>query len=96
MIKDNAEIERIFSQAADLRDAEERAAFLDTACGQAQTPAFISPIQEQLTEQVGNHIGPYKLHEEIGEGGASQTQAATNQPTTRCPGQVPGGVGGVP
>jgi hypothetical protein len=36
MNKNHAEIERIFSQAADLRDVSERAAFLDAACGQDQ------------------------------------------------------------
>ena len=36
MDKDYAEIECIFSQAADLRDAAERVAFLNTACGQDQ------------------------------------------------------------
>ncbi len=89
MDQDNAEIERIFSQAADLRDADECSAFLDTACGQdemlraaverllkhdvadsfLESPIVTASTLEQPSEQVGTMIGPYKLIEEIGEGG---------------------------
>jgi serine/threonine protein kinase/Tfp pilus assembly protein PilF len=103
MDQDNAEIERIFSRAADLRDAEERAAFLDTACGQDQllraaverllkhdvadsfleSPIVATPTVEQPSEQVGTYIGPYKLIEEIGEGGMGNVFMASQKVPVR-------------
>src|SRR5262245_54133556 len=80
----------IFTAAVD-RPPEERAAFLDEACGadrdlrarveklialheQAgrfmERPAAESPVTVNLaTERAGAQIGPYKLLEQIGEGG---------------------------
>ena len=103
METDNAQIERIFSQAADLDDAAERSAFLDTACGQDQqlraaverllkhdvadsfleSPIVAPPTLEQPSEQVGSYIGPYKLIEEIGEGGMGKVFMALQKMPVR-------------
>ena len=93
MDKGHAKIEQIFSQAADLQDGKERAAFLDSVCGQdrqlraaverllkhdvpdsfLESPIVAGlPVATPTTEQVGTMIGPYKLIEEIGEGGHGQ------------------------
>src|SRR5262245_9492403 len=47
-----------------LRHCEQKGAFLESPI-----PALAAIIDEPLTEQPGTVIGPYKLLEEIGEGG---------------------------
>ncbi len=103
MDKDHAKIEQIFSQAADLRDGKERAAFLDSACAQDQklrtaverllkydvADSFLKPpvieslLTSPTTEQVGTMIGPYKLIEEIGEGGMGNVFMASQKAPVR-------------
>src|SRR5215472_2317872 len=83
--------ESIFAQALDITAPEERAAFLDRACGhnsalRAEVEALLRahersgdlldlPEKAQPTTDLPAHeapgiiIGPYKLLEQIGEGG---------------------------
>jgi serine/threonine-protein kinase len=86
-------VESIFFAALDKGTAEERAAYLDQACGpdtqlrgrverllqahpqvgdflQAPVPGLPATVDESpLAEKPGTVIGPYKLKEQIGEGG---------------------------
>jgi serine/threonine protein kinase/tetratricopeptide (TPR) repeat protein len=85
-------IDRIFWEAAKLRSAEERDAYLEQACGgdsalrqrveqflqarskaenflESPPPVLAATVDEPLTERPGTVIGPYKLLEQIGEGG---------------------------
>ena len=105
-----AQIMSIFGEAVEYRSPDERAAFLDRACGgdpdrrtrleallqaarggrqlPARRPASAEPRRppiEPVAERPGTVIGPYKLLEQIGEGGmgvvfmAEQTAAGPPQ-----------------
>jgi serine/threonine protein kinase len=93
MNPDKHRIDSIFLAAAEKASADERAAYLDGACGadralrerverllaaqskvhsflEAPAPALIATVdQSSVTERPGTVIGPYKLLEQIGEGG---------------------------
>jgi serine/threonine protein kinase/Tfp pilus assembly protein PilF len=93
MHPDKHRIDSIFLAAAEKATADERAAYLDGACGsdrelrervdrllaaqskvhsflEAPAPALVATVDEpRVTERPGTLIGPYKLLEQIGEGG---------------------------
>src|SRR5262249_20422655 len=91
MIEPSLPEESIFAQALEITSAEERAAFLDQACGnnaplRAEVEALLRahehpgdlldlpetvqpPSAVPGPESPGTIIGPYKLLEQIGEGG---------------------------
>ncbi len=100
-------VESIFFAALDKGSPEERAAYLDQACGpdrelracverllnaeprvgsflQAPAPAVPATVEEPpLTEKPGSVIGPYKLMEQIGEGGMGLVFVAEQQQPVR-------------
>src|SRR5262249_57763747 len=82
----------IFAQAIEIASAQERAAFLQEACGSdpelrreveqlvrdhfragafLERPAahLVATVQDSVRERPGAVIGPYKLMEQLGEGG---------------------------
>ena len=79
----------IFAEALDKRSPDERAAFLDGACGSDAAlrarvenllkshehagsflrKPLVATVDEPVAERPGTVIGPYKLMEQIGEGG---------------------------
>jgi WD40 repeat protein/serine/threonine protein kinase len=61
-----------------LRHCEQKGAFLESPI-----PALAAIIDEPLTEQPGTVIGPYKLLEEIGEGGFGVVYMAEQQHPVR-------------
>jgi eukaryotic-like serine/threonine-protein kinase len=100
----------IFAEALDKRSAEERAAFLDGACGpdaalraRVEKPTPVSRTSRQfptetacrcrglawgddetpLAEQPGMVVGPYKLIEQLGEGGMDLVFVAEQQHPVR-------------
>jgi serine/threonine protein kinase len=99
-------LESIFVAALDKRSAEDRAAYLDEACGhdpelrrhmerllnaQARAGSFLQDrvpgpagtIDQQPREQPGTIIGPYKLLQQIGEGGMGVVYMAEQQEPIR-------------
>jgi serine/threonine protein kinase/tetratricopeptide (TPR) repeat protein len=101
------DVARIFDAAAELEDPNQRAAFLDVACGQdAEVRAAVEQLlqhdgaagsflnqpggpgpaataAEPWTERPGTIIGPYKLMEQIGEGGMGLVFVAEQQHPVR-------------
>ena len=98
--------EEIFHQARALRDLEERAAYLERACGgdvglRASVEALLradvgatgfmerprtdpdATFDAPVGERPGAVIGPYKLLQEIGEGGFGVVFLAEQQQTLR-------------
>jgi tetratricopeptide (TPR) repeat protein len=96
----------IFSAALELPSPEERACYLDQACGDngelrrrieellashahaasfmnAPAPAQFATVDEPITERPGTVIGPYKLMEQIGEGGMGLVFVAEQQQPVR-------------
>src|SRR5262249_45698770 len=92
----------IFDQAIAIESAQERAAFLDEACGSdpalrmelealvrdhfragafLERPAvlLVTTADEPVSERPGTVIGPYKLLEQIGEGGMGRVRMAQQQ-----------------
>jgi serine/threonine protein kinase len=84
--------DEIFNAAAEIADADERAAYLQQACGSdlalhveieelldhdgsvdrlldRTVPGIGASIDQSIAERAGTVIGPYKLLEQIGEGG---------------------------
>ncbi len=106
-MNDLSAIESIFLAALDKGSAEERAAFLDQACGRdtelrghverllkahpnvggfLQSPAqgAASTIDEPpIAERTGAIVGPYRLMEQIGEGGMGLVYVAEQQRPVR-------------
>ncbi|HLJ94529.1 MAG TPA: serine/threonine-protein kinase, partial [Gemmataceae bacterium] len=102
-----AAVESIFFAALDKRSAEERAAYLEQACGPdlelrsrvermlkahpkvndfllAPAPGLPATVDESpLTEKPGTMLGPYKLLEQIGEGGFGVVFMAEQQHPVR-------------
>jgi hypothetical protein len=99
-------LESIFVAALDKRSAEDRAAYLDEACGhdselrrhmerllnaqasagsflQDRVPGPAGTIDQQPQEQPGTIIGPYKLLQQIGEGGMGVVYMAEQQEPIR-------------
>jgi len=100
-------VESIFFAALDKGSAEERAAYLDQACGpdlelrrcvermlkahpkvgdflQAPAPGVGATVDEPpLTEKAGTIIGPYKLLQQIGEGGFGVVYMAEQEKPVR-------------
>jgi serine/threonine protein kinase/tetratricopeptide (TPR) repeat protein len=100
-------VDRIFCEAAQMASDDERAAYLENACGndvevrrkvelllraksQAENflespPIAIATIdQPEITERPGTIIGPYKLLQQIGEGGMGVVfMAEQEQPVKR-------------
>src|SRR6516225_2437490 len=105
MSEPNPKTESLFAAALAMESPEERAAYLDQACGPDQqlraqveellaaypkverflespapAPQLVATVDEPVTEGPGTVVGPYKLLEQIGEGGfgvvflAEQTQ----------------------
>ena len=103
MVERQASEKSIFLEALEIASPEERASYVEAACGGdphlreeveallraydrprrlLDSPGSLAPTlaQEPLTERVGSLVGPYKLMEQIGEGGmgvvyvAEQTQ----------------------
>src|SRR5262245_17100932 len=103
-----ADIKSIFGKALELHAPEERAAYLEQACGgdshlraevesllhaqsgaavffQGMSPAPGQTLEAPRSEAAGTVIGPYKLIEQIGEGGmgtvwmAQQTEPVKRQ-----------------
>src|SRR5262249_41824513 len=99
----------VFSEALERSSAEERAAYIDQACGgdvalrarvedllrahQQQSANFledgapqrsaVATADEPITERPGTVIGPYKLMEQIGEGGMGLVFVAEQQHPVR-------------
>ena len=99
-------LESIFVAALDKSSAEDRAAYLDEACGhdpelrrhidrllnaqaraggflQNPVPGLAGTIDQQPREQPGTIIGPYKLLQQIGEGGMGVVYMAEQQEPVR-------------
>src|SRR5262249_1387052 len=86
-------------EAADIKDARERDAFLTRACAgdatlrrrlddllaadQAAGPASVTASDSQLTQPVGSVIGRYKVLQQIGEGGCGVVYMAEQQEPVR-------------
>jgi serine/threonine protein kinase/WD40 repeat protein len=107
MIPSADRIDQVFWSALQLASQEERAAYLERACGsdhelrrrvekllraQPRAAAFLEqPLIEQratldeppLTEGPGTEIGPYKLQEQIGEGGMGLVFVAAQEKPIR-------------
>jgi len=96
----------VFLEALEKTSPDDRAAYLDQACGsdterrrrverllqvQPKIANFLeSPpsgnaptIDQSPAEQPGTYIGPYKLHEEIGEGGMGSVFLAVQKEPIR-------------
>jgi serine/threonine protein kinase len=88
----------LFDQALDLASVEERERFLDEACGDNNTlklqverlldahfmaEGFIPDASGAGASDVGKIIGPYKLLEQIGEGGFGRVYMAEQQEPIR-------------
>src|SRR6476620_762355 len=105
-MNDQLDIKSIFAQAAEILTPQERAAFLDQACGNnaeirarveqllaamdnaggfMQQPAMLAPTANYspIAERPGTMIGPYKLMEQIGEGGFGLVFVAEQQQPVR-------------
>ena len=103
---DAQNIDRIFWDAAQIADPDDRSAFLDRAGTgdtslrhkvaqllelrskadgflEAPPSACVATTDEVLTEQPGAMIGPYKLLEQIGEGGMGLVYVAEQQHPVR-------------
>src|SRR5690349_10315728 len=99
-------LESIFVAALDKSSAEDRAAYLDEACGhdpelrrhvdrllnaqataggflQRPVPGVAGTLDQQLREQPGTLIGPYKLLQQIGEGGMGVVYMAEQEQPVR-------------
>ena len=100
-------VESIFFAALDKGSPEERASYLDQACGadlelrgcvermlkaqpkvgsflQAPAPGLCGTVDEPpITEKPGTMVGPYKLMEQIGEGGFGLVFVAEQQHPVR-------------
>jgi tetratricopeptide (TPR) repeat protein/serine/threonine protein kinase len=107
-MKDSPQLLSIFCEARERRSAEERAAYLDEACGDdadlrarveellGAEPAvgnflqggsshvkLAGTVDDPVTERPGAVIGPYKLMEQIGEGGMGLVFVAEQQQPVR-------------
>ena len=94
MSEPNSHTESLFSAAQAIESPEERAKYLDQACGPDQqlraqveelldaypkverflespalVPQLVATVDDPISERPGTMIGPYKLMEQIGEGG---------------------------
>ena len=107
-MSDSSQLLSIFCEALERPSAQERAAYLDRACGadlalrarvedllraQQRAPNFlegdssehhaVTTDDEPITEHPGTIIGPYKLMEQIGEGGMGLVFVAEQQHPVR-------------
>src|SRR5437870_4937768 len=107
MSRDLLNPETVFAQAIEIESSEDRAAFLDQACGNEpelrrevenlvvdyfkagrflEKPAahIVAAEDDPISERPGTMIGPYKLLQQIGEGGMGTVfMAEQTQPVQR-------------
>src|SRR5438128_614239 len=107
MSRDLLNPETVFAQAIEIESSEDRAAFLDQACGNEpelrrevenlvvdyfkagrflEKPAahIVATEDDPISERPGTMIGPYKLLQQIGEGGMGAVfMAEQTQPVQR-------------
>src|SRR2546422_7433476 len=107
MSRDLLNPETVFAQAIEIESSEDRAAFLDRACGNEpelrrevenlvvdyfkagrflEKPAahIVATEDDPISERPGTMIGPYKLLQQIGEGGMGTVfMAEQTQPVQR-------------
>src|SRR5438876_122517 len=107
MSRDLLNPETVFAQAIEIESSEDRAAFLDQACGNEpelrrevenlvvdyfkagrflEKPAahIVATEDDPISERPGTMIGPYKLLQQIGEGGMGTVfMAEQTQPVQR-------------